>query len=443
MFFFLLLILLRTNISFAIIFPEMKMNASPNPVGSGARALGLGGTFISVADDATAASWNPGGLLELKRPEISIVGSYFSGQKTYNTSILDGGIKDLTKDIRHLNYLSAAFPFVLFKRNMVFSLNYQHLYEFSQDTFSDWTYYDIDPNLGNIDISTTSHKRQKGALNTLSPAMAIEVIPSFYFGLAANFWLDHALNDSWENNHIIQGKVAGTNINLFGELYEKYKFSGFNTTIGFLWLPNQTFSLGGVIKTPFKAKIEHRYQAVSMVEYPSNPSRTSYASNSFNEILNLKMPLSYGLGASIRFSDNYLMALDICQTRWEDYLMEYPSGKKISPINNEAKNNADIKNTIQIRLGAEYLKINPTIIIPIRGGIFYDPEPAGGKMNNFYGISFGTGIVFKRFAFDIAYLYRFGRKWGDEHMLEQGISSNVKQHYLYFSLIFYYRTPKI
>jgi hypothetical protein len=63
-------------------------------------------------------------------------------------------------------------------------------------------------------------------------------------------------------------------------------------------------------------------------------------------------------------------------------------------------------------------------------------------MSDFYGISFGTGIVFKTFAFDIAYQYRFGRKWGDEHMLEQEISSNVKQHYLYFSLIFYYRSAR-
>ena len=48
-----------------------------NPVGSGARALGMGGAFIAVADDATAASWNPGGLIQLERPEISAVGAYF------------------------------------------------------------------------------------------------------------------------------------------------------------------------------------------------------------------------------------------------------------------------------------------------------------------------------------------------------------------------------
>src|SRR5437762_1459679 len=41
--------------------------------GSGARALGMGGAFIAVADDATASSWNPAGLCVLERAEASIV----------------------------------------------------------------------------------------------------------------------------------------------------------------------------------------------------------------------------------------------------------------------------------------------------------------------------------------------------------------------------------
>jgi long-subunit fatty acid transport protein len=52
--------------------------ANPNPVGSGARALGMGNAFIAVADDATAASWNPGGLSQLESPEVSFAMDYVS-----------------------------------------------------------------------------------------------------------------------------------------------------------------------------------------------------------------------------------------------------------------------------------------------------------------------------------------------------------------------------
>ena len=32
----------------------------------GVRALGMGGAFVAVADDATAAYWNPAGLVHLR-----------------------------------------------------------------------------------------------------------------------------------------------------------------------------------------------------------------------------------------------------------------------------------------------------------------------------------------------------------------------------------------
>jgi len=39
--------------------------------GVGARALAMGGAFVAVADDATAASWNPAGLAQIKDTRIS------------------------------------------------------------------------------------------------------------------------------------------------------------------------------------------------------------------------------------------------------------------------------------------------------------------------------------------------------------------------------------
>src|SRR6266850_5947639 len=57
--------------------PSLNFATSPSPVGSGARAQGQALAFIGVADDATAASHNPAGLVQLERPEVSIVGSYF------------------------------------------------------------------------------------------------------------------------------------------------------------------------------------------------------------------------------------------------------------------------------------------------------------------------------------------------------------------------------
>ena len=49
-------------------------------IGIGARALGMGGAFVSVADDASAAYWNPAGLVQLEEREAMLMGaSQFGG----------------------------------------------------------------------------------------------------------------------------------------------------------------------------------------------------------------------------------------------------------------------------------------------------------------------------------------------------------------------------
>jgi hypothetical protein len=48
--------------------PSLEFSFS-NP---GARSMGLGGAFVALADDATAAFANPAGLVQLVRPEISL-----------------------------------------------------------------------------------------------------------------------------------------------------------------------------------------------------------------------------------------------------------------------------------------------------------------------------------------------------------------------------------
>ncbi|MDI6809560.1 MAG: PorV/PorQ family protein [Candidatus Eisenbacteria bacterium] len=44
-------------------------------IGAGARALGMGGAFVAVADDGTAGFWNPAGLVFLKKKELFLMHS--------------------------------------------------------------------------------------------------------------------------------------------------------------------------------------------------------------------------------------------------------------------------------------------------------------------------------------------------------------------------------
>ncbi len=42
-------------------------------IGVGSRAIGMGGAFVSIADDATALYWNPAGLANLQKNEVVLV----------------------------------------------------------------------------------------------------------------------------------------------------------------------------------------------------------------------------------------------------------------------------------------------------------------------------------------------------------------------------------
>lgn len=56
----------------------------------GARSLGLGGAFVALADDATAAYANPAGLIQLARPEISLEMRFWDYDSSLAASSLSG-----------------------------------------------------------------------------------------------------------------------------------------------------------------------------------------------------------------------------------------------------------------------------------------------------------------------------------------------------------------
>lgn len=52
------------------------LNGSDLGMGIGARAMGMGGAFTAVSDDATAAFWNPAGLAQLTDNQLFLSADY-------------------------------------------------------------------------------------------------------------------------------------------------------------------------------------------------------------------------------------------------------------------------------------------------------------------------------------------------------------------------------
>lgn len=274
---------------------QLDFSSSLNPVGSGARAMGMGGAFIGVADDATAASWNPAGLVQLEKPEVSIVYSYFNHHQDYHPSNhpeITGGD---TSDSHDINYASIASPFVAFDRNVTVSLNYQHLYDLTkQNNFTQ--------NLSGVVVGQRNFS-QTGKLYALSPAMALQVTEGFYIGGTANIWESIFGTNGWDDQESFTGN--STNF-LDSNTSNRGRFSGLNGNIGFLWNISGGLSLGGVYKTAFDADLE--------VETDRNtPTQTL---PSLHRNYTLKMPASYGLGLAYRYNDTLTLSADLYRTEW-------------------------------------------------------------------------------------------------------------------------------
>lgn len=210
-------------------FHPPSVFSPPLPSGSGARALGQAGAFTAVADDATAASWNPAGLTQLERPEASTVyrftdtrNEHRSGDDSYTT-----GSDDFQND--SLNYFSFAYPLTLQGHNVVVSFNYQEAYDFTQSFSARSTQsaaHQVNQSGGseqrsiqrdqvtgsNFEFTVTSYIttrttdrlsqllqsdlltgiefQQQGIIDAVSPALAFQVNRHLSLGLAFNAYAD-------------------------------------------------------------------------------------------------------------------------------------------------------------------------------------------------------------------------------------------------------------
>ena len=395
----------------------------------------MGGAFIAVADDATAASWNPGGLIQLEVPEMSIVGAGFYRQEDldFGTNPEANGTNSVSE--ARINYLSATYPFTLGRFNMVVSANYQNLYDLTRD----WDFA-LNQSSDGLAVTQDVDYDQDGTLSAWGLAYCIQISPQFSFGVTLNIWEDGIYNNKWKQtvDQKGSGTLAGNNFNFESRSQDKFFFSGINANLGVLWNVTSKLNLGAVFKTPFTADIKQKSSFSSSIKFPEFPAADSSFSSRSTEHKDLDMPMSYGVGLAYRFSDNLTASLDVYRTEWDDFELKDSEGNKTSPISGLPSNESDVDPTYQVRMGAEYLFIQPQYVIPLRGGVFYDPAPAEGSPDDYYGFSVGSGIGIGRFIFDIAYQYRFGNNVGSSILQNLDFSEDVKEHTVYGSMIFHF-----
>jgi len=407
---------------------------SMNPVGSGARSLGFGGAFIGVADDATAASWNPGGEIQLEKSEVSIVHSSQRRKIKLNFTKTSEASGQYPISLYDINFASVAYKMFWKDRDFVFSLCFQNMYDMNKEEHALYSFQQTDRYIV---------QHNTGYINAVTPSFAFQLTPEISMGIAMNLFSDD-WGSRWETKVKIQSdsRPYGKEWWSDSQYYNEYQFKGKNVHIGFLIALSQNLNLGLVYKSAFTAELDFKEQFQLTGSHQITPL-TIYP----EERLDLKMPQSYGMGIAWRpdykgLRDSLTLAFDIYRTDWQHYYLKHSDGYEENLLSYDPLSECNTRPTHQVHIGAEYWYYSNTgkYAIPFRMGAFYDPEPTSSNPDDFWGISLGTGFLKGSVAFDVAWQFRWGDHVRKTQLFNEDVFQDIRQHTIYCSIIYYFQS---
>ncbi len=411
--------------------------ANPNPVGSGARAMGMANAFIAVADDATAASWNPGGLSQLERPELSFA---FESVMTSETTAFQGHHQE-SFDFRDLNYFSVVYPIALKSdRNVAISINYLKLFNFEREATLPFNLDLSDPNNPFVTATAAGGLTvdQTGNFSVLAPSASMDITPNLSLGLTVNIWNHSITGDSaFERNRFSESTLTVTPpppipVNQTTEnkiTKDRYEVDdGYSLVFGGLYRLSDSWQIGWVVKPPYTLDLDHSTLRITTTTAAPTPR----ASVPPTVDTTLEFPWTLGIGATVRPSDRSTLSFDVTWTQWSEYRFR-ENGLDANPLTG---NREKLEDTVTLRFGGEFLLIREQFIVPLRAGIGYDPGPSEHDADEFFTMNIGTGVqLFERINIDLAYEFRWGH---DVNTTTFGVTQESERHRILASLIYYF-----
>lgn len=376
----------------------------------GARAMALGGAFVGIADDATAADANPAGLCNLTGGQVFVELGY-SGKDNRGSVQSDVGSLDVNPvtGARDLPYLalnaqsqssgSAAADFLAFVWPMVVGpegrrlalsagrqviLSEDRTLNHTQSQFSFASY----PN--------TVSDGQVVAYSVLAPltgSLSSEVV---YWNVSAAYQVHPDFSIGATVSYATLAMDAGTSTQVIDpaqlfvdpthprlparqstDFYDTRidgNDSGFAYSLGFEWHPNSTFRSG---ESPWRFGVVYQKGVSFSVPESSTLNGLTYASFDTSVVV----PDRYSLGASYALGKRWLFALQFQRIEYADQLAGYRSGVNFITSERVAEGSYttnpnvpvtfDVDNGIFFRAGAEYL-------VPLGGGDGKDLAIRGG-----------------------------------------------------------------
>jgi long-subunit fatty acid transport protein len=433
-----------------------------NFMGGGARAMAMGGAFLAVSDDPTAASWNPAGLSQLDKAQMNLSLSSYMNRKEYASTLdfpsLDYSIdNELKHDVNAISFASVAIPFKLRDREIVGGVLYQKLADIYQENkygmvadempFDDYTIENY--------IFTPIDEEVTGDLKQVNISLGGKLFESLSLGAGVNIYAGKFTSDV----DFFVPYIDTTGLNGFHfRPHIETKYSGFNFTLGAMYKLDK-LRLAGVVKTPYTLKEDNDVKLYTdLIELGKILETASILSSPFFETdRKWKMPTMFGFGTSYQIN-SLTLAADVEFRNYSNTEITYrrnianPSDEEVTTGDyltdkwwgtegNDPPyvSSLEWRDLTQFRIGAEYVIDTKYGSVPLRIGFRNDPklfttevddnqvyvrmdmyvygtdtiyQPAfiqsnhgteNGSWVNGKVFSLGTGIAWSQIKFDITY----------------------------------------
>jgi len=372
-------ILVGPHAAFAQTTAEVNAAMQFNFSTPGARSLGLGGAFLGLADDATAAYANPAGLTALSKPEVS----FEFRQQDFTTTFADRGhafaaatgdgvdtingieLGEVSGSTSGPSFLSFVYPL----KNFSVSVYRHELANFDTAFQTSGFFFDTAsgaefrrfPIMADLDLEI---------INT-GVAAGVRLSDSFSVGLGISRH-EFELNSLTQRFDLIPFFTSPANFAASNQInFQEQNGSDDDVTFnfGFLWeIVENKVSLGGVYREGpgFQFNTRNVFGPAS-----SNPGFVSA-----EQLADFNVPDVLGIGLAIRPTQSFTILIDVNQVDYSsltenmvDIFDDSPDADTLATL---AKLRAD--DVTEIHLGFEYVLANMKYPLAIRAGAWQDED---------------------------------------------------------------------
>jgi len=369
--------------------------------GSGVRAAGMANAFTAISDDGSAASWNPAGLGQLRKPELSIVSttagrtgsaagfrtlddlsSFTSSSSSYRSTYLD--------------FASAAAPVTLWGKPVTFQGAWRRLYSIGDGQIATTTRQPLAsqaPPPARIDLNNHS----RGSVDLISIAAAVKLTSRLAVGGSFNVW-----RGDWSSNDTASvTPLESPDPPVFVTVQDVNRVRGENLSLG-LMLTYPRWSVGILHQSPLRSDLGNQTSVATSVAPPEPAQRFEGT---------LLFPRAFGLGGAWRPATRWTVALDLTWDEWKETVVDLPPNDPVNLFDGLPQELTSTRNTISVNAGAEHLFVGQGYLVPLRFGAAWEPQGARSSYTrdpvNYVVLAAGTGYNTNSLKLDAAFQFRW------------------------------------